>query len=131
MITPGPVVITVGFIGYFVAGLPGAIVASLATFLSCYFFTIVPAPYFRKYGKRPAIVAFVDGVTAAAVGAIVGAVLLLSKDTLFSKDWDPNWFKIVLAIASIALLQKFKKLPEPALVLIAAALGLMMFPGKG
>jgi chromate transporter len=47
MITPGPVVITVGFIGYLVAGFAGAAVAALATFLPCYLFTIIPAPYFR------------------------------------------------------------------------------------
>src|SRR5437763_6946272 len=40
MITPGPVVITVGFIGYLIAGLPGAVVAALGTFLPCYLFTI-------------------------------------------------------------------------------------------
>ena len=79
MITPGPVVITVAFIGYLVAGFPGACVAALATFLPCYLFTILPAPYFKKYGKHPAIKAFVDGVTAAAVGAIIGAVLVLGK----------------------------------------------------
>src|SRR5262249_17394055 len=45
MITPGPVVITVGFIGYLVAGAAGAVVASLATFLPCYLFTVVPAPH--------------------------------------------------------------------------------------
>src|SRR5438309_10814147 len=73
MITPGPVVITVGFIGYLIAGLPGAAVAAMGTFLPCYLFTILPAPYFKKHGSRPAIIAFVDGVTAAAVGAIAGA----------------------------------------------------------
>src|SRR5207248_3895759 len=73
MITPGPVVITSGFIGYLVAGFPGATVAALGTFLPCYLFTILPAPYFKKYGKRPTLVAFVDGVTAAAIGAITGA----------------------------------------------------------
>src|SRR5438309_7802444 len=55
MITPGPVVITVGFIGYLVAGVPGACVAALATFLPCYLFTILPAPYFKRWGKHPAI----------------------------------------------------------------------------
>src|SRR6185437_12774479 len=82
MITPGPVVITVGFIGYLVAGLAGACVAALATFLPCYFFTIIPAPYFRKHGKKPGIVAFVDGVTAAAIGTITGAVVVLGKRSI-------------------------------------------------
>jgi chromate transporter len=70
MITPGPVVITVGFIGYLVAGLPGACVAALGTFLPCYLFTVLPAPYFKKYGKLPGVVAFVNGITAAAVGQL-------------------------------------------------------------
>ncbi len=83
MITPGPVVITVGFIGFLVtgseanfwSGFAGASVAALATFLPCYVLTVVPAPYFKKHGKRPGIVAFVDGVTAAAIGAIADHVL--------------------------------------------------------
>ena len=82
MITPGPVVITVGFIGYLVAGLTGAVIAALATFLPCYLLTILPAPYMKKYGKRPAIVAFVDGVTAAAVGAIAGSVVVLARRSI-------------------------------------------------
>src|SRR5213075_2748080 len=77
MITPGPVVITVGFIGYLVAGLAGAAVAAVATFLPCYLFTVIPAPYFKKYANRTDIAAFVNGVTAAATGAITGAVIVL------------------------------------------------------
>jgi chromate transporter len=46
-------------------------------------FTVIPAPYFKKYGKRPGIVAFVDGVTAAAIGAISAAVVVLGRRTIF------------------------------------------------
>src|SRR5205085_2566746 len=66
MITPGPVVITVAFIGYLVAGLAGAVVAALATFLPCYLFTVIPAPHFRRLAQNAALKAFVDGVPAAA-----------------------------------------------------------------
>src|SRR6185436_12904893 len=52
MITPGPVVITVAFIGYLVAGPLGAVVAALATFVPCYLFTVLPAPHFRRYAKN-------------------------------------------------------------------------------
>src|SRR6266567_4382452 len=75
MITPGPVVITSGFIGFLVAGFPGACVAALGTFLPCYAFVVIAAPAFRRYGKRPAIAAFVKGVTAAAIGLVVYSVL--------------------------------------------------------
>ena len=122
MITPGPVVITVGFIGYLVAGFPGAVVAALATFLPCYLFTIIPAPYFRKHGKKPAIVAFVDGCTAAAIGTITGAVVVLGRRSI--TDWP------TLAIFAIALvvLWKAKKIPEPIIVAAAAVVGLIVYP---
>lgn len=136
MITPGPVVITVGFIGYIVTGrgadfwtgATGASVAALATFLPCYLFTIIPAPYFKKHGKRPGIVAFVDGVTAAAVGAIAGACIVLGRRTIFEEGWTPEIPKIVLLLATIGLLLKFKKLPEPVIVVGAAIIGLIIYP---
>jgi chromate transporter len=120
MITPGPVVITVGFIGYLVAGFAGASVAALATFLPCYLFTIIPAPYFRKYGRRPAIVAFVDGVTAAAIGTITGAVVVLGKRSIIDLP------SIAIALVTIVLLWKAKKLPEPVIVAAAAIVGLIL-----
>lgn len=136
MITPGPVVITVGFIGYLVtgrgadfwSGLTGASVAALATFLPCYFFTIIPAPYFKKHGKRPGIVAFVDGVTAAAVGAIAGACVVLGRRTIFHESWSPDVFKVLLFLVTLGLLLKFKKLPEPLIVVGAALAGLIVYP---
>src|SRR5439155_614858 len=107
MITPGPVVITVAFIGFLVAGFPGATVAALATFLPCYFFTILPAPYFKKYGKYPSIKAVVDGITASAVGAIAGAVLVLAKRQL------SDVVTILIASATILIILRFKKIQEP------------------
>lgn len=128
MITPGPVVITVGFIGFLVGGLAGATVAAVATFLPCYLLTIIPAPYFKKHGKRPGIVAFVDGVTAAAVGAIAGAVVVLGRRTIFGQGWTPDYFKVLLVLVTVGLLLKFKKLPEPVIVAGAAVIGLVVFP---
>lgn len=118
MITPGPVVITVGFIGYLIAGLPGACVAAIGTFLPCYLFTVIPAPYFKKYGKLPALIAFVDGVTAAAIGAITGAVIVLARRSIIDV---PTAF---LAALTVLLLLRFKKLQEPMIVAGAAAIGL-------
>src|SRR5260221_1469094 len=120
MITPGPVVITVGFIGYLVAGFPGAVVAALATFLPCYFFTIIPAPYFKKYGKHPAIKAFIDGVTAAAIGAIAGAVIVLAKRQFTDIP------SVTIALATILILLRFKKIQEPFIILTATLVGLLI-----
>jgi len=122
MITPGPVVITVGFIGYLVAGLLGATVAALATFLPCYLFTIIPAPYFKKHGKRPGLIAFVNGVTAAAIGAITGAVIVLARRSIVDVP------TVVLAVVTVLAVWKFKKLPEPVVVAVAAVIGLLVYP---
>ncbi|CAL8481480.1 Chromate transport protein (plasmid) [Caballeronia sp. S22] len=122
MITPGPVVITVGFIGYLVAGLPGACVAAFGTFLPCYLFTVLPAPYFKKYGRLPAVKAFVDGITAAAVGAIAGSVIVIAKRSIV------DWPTALLAVATVLLLWRFRKLQEPVIVSAAALIGLAVFP---
>jgi chromate transporter len=121
MITPGPIVITTGFIGYLVAGFPGACVAAFATFFPCYLFTVVPAPLMRRYGSRPGIVALVDGVTAGAVGAIAGSVLVLGKRSIT----DPA--TALIAVCAYLVLWKMKKAPEPVLIVIAAALGLFLY----
>jgi chromate transporter len=128
MITPGPVVITVGFIGFLVAGFTGAVVAALATFLPCYGITVTAAPYFKKYGKRPGLVAFVDGVTAAAVGAIVGAVIVLGRRTLFGNGHTPELIKSLIMLTTLAVVYRFKKIPEPVIVLAAAIVGLLIYP---
>ncbi|MBV8469708.1 MAG: chromate transporter [Burkholderiaceae bacterium] len=122
MITPGPVVITTGFIGYLIAGFPGACVASAATFVPCYLITVLAAPHFKKYGKRPALIAFVHGITAAAIGAIAGSVLVLAMRSI------TDLITAALAIGTAALLWRFKKLPEPLIVLGAALIGLAVYP---
>ncbi|MDP4261690.1 MAG: chromate transporter [Bacteroidota bacterium] len=120
MITPGPVVITVGFIGYLIGGISGACIAALATFLPCYLFTVIPAPYFKKYGRHAAIKAFVGGVTAAAIGAITGSVIILAKRQFI--DLTSVW----IASATFLIVFRFKKIQEPFVIIIAALLGLLL-----
>lgn len=120
MITPGPVVITVAFIGYLVAGPLGACVAALATFGPCYFFTVIPAPFFRRFAKHPGIKAFVDGVTAAATGAIAGAGFVLGRRALIDVP------TVLIALATVLLLVKFKKLQEPLIIVGAGLVGILL-----
>ena len=122
MITPGPVVITVGFIGYLIAGFWGACTAALATFLPCYLFTVIPAPYFKKYGRLPAVKAFVDGITAAAIGAITGSVIVIARRSIVDLP------TAAVALTTLAVLWKFKKLQEPYVIIAAAAFGLLVYP---
>jgi chromate transporter len=121
MITPGPVVITVAFIGFLVAGLAGAIMAALGIFLPVYLFTILPAPWFKRHRDNPQLRAFVDGATAAATGAITGAVVILGARAITDLP------TALIGLVSLAVLWRFK-VSEPALVIISALVGLILWP---
>ncbi len=120
MITPGPVVITVGFIGYIVAGFTGASLAALGVFLPVYLFVVIPFPWFKKHGSNPHLRAFVDGVTAAAVGAITGAVFVLGTKAI--RDVPTA----LIAAGALVALIRFK-VPEPLIVGAAGLVGLFIF----
>jgi chromate transporter len=122
MITPGPVVITAGFIGYVVAGAIGATLAVLAVFAPPYFIVVLGAPYYRRFAKNLQVKAFVQGVTAAAVGAIAGAAFILGRRSLVDLP------TVAIALATFALLS-FRKIPEPLVILAAGAIGLLLFKG--
>ena len=122
MITPGPVVITTAFIGFLVQGFWGAVMAAIGTFLPCYLLTVIPAPYFKKHGKRPGLLAFIDGATAAAIGAIAGSVIVIGQRSIV------DWLTALLAVGTAVTLWRFKKLTEPVVVVAAALIGLVAFP---
>ena len=123
MITPGPVVITTAFIGYLVAGFAGATVAGLATFLPCYLLTILPAPYFRKFSKNASLKAFVDGVTAAATGAIAGAAFVLGRRAIYDVA------TVLIFAVTLGILLRFKKVQEPLVIVAAGVVGLVIKGG--
>ena len=125
MITPGPVVITVAFIGYLVAGPIGGTLAAIGVFFPCFLITVIAAPYYRRLASRGRIKDFVEGVTAGAVGAIAGAVVVLARKSIVDVP------TIVLAATSLVVLLRVKKLPEPVLILLSAAVGLALKTLRG
>lgn len=120
LITPGPVVITVAFIGYLVAGVAGATVAAIGIFLPVYVLTIVPAPWFKRHRDNAQLRAFVAGATAAASGAIAGAVVVLARRAIFDVP------TAVIAAVALVLLWRFR-LQEPLVVAAAGVAGLALF----
>ena len=119
MITPGPVVITVGFIGYLVAGLAGAVAAAMGVFLPVYLIVILLAPSYKRWARNPQLNAFVQGVTAAATGAIAGAVIVLARRSVYDLP------TICIALISLSVLMKWK-VPEPLLIAAGAFVGVML-----
>jgi chromate transporter len=120
MITPGPVVITVAFIGYLVAGPAGATVAAAGVFLPVYLFVVLPAPYVRRWAQNPRLKAFVAGVTAAATGAIAGAALVLARRAL------PDLTTVLIAVTTMAILLRARRVPEPLVMVAAGAAGYVL-----
>ncbi len=120
MITPGPVVITVAFIGYLVAGLSGATIAAIGIFLPVYVLTILPAPWFKRHRDNAQLRAFAQGATAAATGAIAGAVVVLGSRAIYDLP------TAVIALMSLGVLWRWK-VQEPVLVAAAGIAGLLVW----
>jgi chromate transporter len=121
MVTPGPVVITVVFIGYLAASFLGAVMAAVGIFLPVYFFTVLPAPWFSRNRDNRLLKTFVQGATAAATGAIAGAVVLLAQRAVYDVP------TAIVALLGLGVLWRFK-VPEPIVVAAAAVVGLLAFP---
>jgi chromate transporter len=114
------VVITVAFIGYLVAGPLGGTAAAAGVFLPSFLFVVLPAPYFRRFADNPRVKAFVDGVTAAATGAIAGAAFVLGRRALIDIP------AVAIALGTWFIFSRFKKLPEPLVIIAAGLLGLLL-----
>ena len=123
MITPGPVVITVAFIGFLVAGLAGAAAAAVGVFLPCYLMVVVPAPYYRRFAQNSQIKAFVTGVTSAATGAIAGAAIVLGRRAVFDLP------TAAIFAGTLLVLTRVRKVPEPLVILTTGVLGVLLRGG--
>ncbi len=124
MLTPGPVVITVAFIGYLVGGLAGGTAAAVGVFLPTYLFVVIPYPWFDRFSGNLQVKAFVGGVTAAAAGAIAGACFVLGRRAIFDVP------TALLALGAFGLLWRFK-VPEPVLIAGAGLAGFLIFWLRG
>jgi chromate transporter len=120
MITPGPVVITVAFIGYVVEGPLGAVAAAIGVFLPVYLATVLGAPYFTAVMRSAGVRAFVAGITAAAAGAVAGAAVVIGQRAI------PDVRAAIIALVALGILARFRHAPEPLLVLAAGAAGVVL-----
>jgi chromate transporter len=120
MITPGPVVITVAFIGYLVAGPVGGTVAAVGMFLPTYLAVVLTAPSFRRIMNSQHLKAAVDGVTAGATGALAGAVVVLGRRAIIDIP------TIGIAAMSLLILTKVRRVPEPLLIIAAGVAGVAL-----
>jgi len=119
MITPGPVVITATFVGYLLAGLPGATAATLGIFAPPVLMTVVATPLLRRFRGNARVRGFITGITVAVVGVLLGTVVLVGRTAI------SDVLTAAVAVAALVFLVAFPKLPEPLLVLAGAVAGLL------
>jgi chromate transporter len=120
VVSPGPALVGVAFIGYLVAGFAGAAAAAVGIFTPVYIMVLVLAPWFRRHQHNRQLAAFVQGATAAAAGAIAGSVLILGQRAIVDVP------TALIGLVSLGLLWRFR-LPEPLLVLMAGCVGLVLW----
>jgi len=120
MITPGPVVITVAFIGYLVAGPVGGLAAAVGMFLPTYLAVVLVAPWFHRVMGNSHLKAAVDGVTAAATGAIAGAVVVLGRRAIIDLP------TLAIAATTLLVLVRVRKVPEPLVIIAAGLAGILL-----
>ena len=93
-ITPGPVLTTATFIGVFLAGLPGGIVATIAIFLPSFFFVAILNPVIPRLRQSPIMGSFLDAINVSALALMLVVTIRLGMAVLIT--WDP-WVIFLLA----------------------------------
>ena len=121
MISPGPVVITATFVGYLMAGIAGALAATVGIFAAPVLFTILATPLLLRYRADPRVAGFVRGVTVTVVGVLVGTTYLVGRQAI------GDWLTALISVASLAIIIYWKRIPEPAVIAAAALVGLLAY----
>jgi chromate transporter len=127
-VTPGPLFTTATFIGYLKAGLPGAVLATVAIFLPSFVFIALSGPLIPRLRKSPIAGAFLDGVTVASLALMAAAAWSLGRAALYPQPYSLRFgmTAVVLLLASAVLLLRFRVNPA-WLVLGGACLGLIVY----
>lgn len=95
--------------------------AAVGVFLPCWLFVVVPATYFQRSIGSPRVKAFVDGVTAAASGAIAGAAFVLGRRAIHDVP------TALIALGTLWGIVKTKKVPEPVVIVLAGVIGFLLW----
>ena len=115
--TPGPVLSTATFIGYQLGGFWGAIAATAGIFMPSFLFVWLLNPLIPKMRKSKVLGYFLDSINVAAVAIMLSVVITMSKQTLL------DWQAALIAVVSVVLIFKFKKVSVMWVLIIGAILG--------
>ena len=116
--TPGPVFTTATFVGYVIAGSPGAILATIGIFLPAFVFVLISSPFIPRLRSSTWASGFLDGVNVASLALMAAVTWQLGRAAVI------DWFTAVLALISCVLVFRLK-INSAWLVLGGGALGLV------
>ncbi len=116
--TPGPVFTTATFVGYLLAGSPGAIVATIGIFLPAFLLVAAVNPWVPRLRRSPWAAGFLDGVNAASLGLMAVVTWDLGRAAL------TDWLTVALALAALAAVLRYK-VNSAWLVAVGGAVGLL------
>lgn len=119
VITPGGIIVAATLIGYLVAGVAGAFVATGAMLLPILLGVAVPGALIVRHQRDPAVTAFVRGATAAAAGAVAGVAVVLARTAI------SDMRTAGIAVAAFVLLYRSRWKP-PQVVLLAGLAGVIL-----
>ena len=125
-LSPGPVVLTAAFVGFKVAGVWGALVASIGIFTPSFLFIMAGAPLLLRLRQNPYVKAFLMAVRPAVLGAIAIATLPLAQTAIIERS--SLWLIVIagaITVLSLVALIRFKT-PTWQLVLAGGGLGLLV-----
>ena len=115
-ITPGPVMITATFIGYKVAGVLGAIAATIAAFLPSFVMTVVAGTSLNRFRANHLVQSFLSGVAPAVVGMLAAAGVSLAHSSLNTTLSYKN-IPVSFGIATLAFLLMMRARLNPVLII--------------
>lgn len=120
LITPGPILITVAFIGFLVSGLKGAFAATFGVFIPCYLIVIILAPHYQRYAHNIYLKTMILGITTAAAGAILGSTVILGQQAII------DLYTLLIFGVSLFLPLIYKKIPPSLLVFLSGIVGCLL-----
>lgn len=120
--TPGPLIMVLQFIGFMagwnhpegltptLSGVTGALVTTYATFLPCFFFIFLGAPYIEVLRGNKDLTGALTGITAAVVGVILNLALVFGAAVIWPHGLSggTNWFAVIMSGAAVVALYRFK-----------------------
>lgn len=107
-VSPGPVVLTAAFVGYKVAGVLGAITATVSIFTPSFLFIMLAAPFLQKIRQNSQVKSFLKGVTPAVLGAIAAAAIPLAQTALIQETMVQSLGATLIFLLALIGLIKYR-----------------------